>query len=355
MTMTTTPQTPKVVVQTPLPNIEKGENVILRIAYEALVMLDQTKAPKIHFPYQAIICWGSTPKIFQFRLFGSYFNKPRDETIVVTLGTRSGPEVQARLLAHVKALMVDMDNSAVPKADFKVLTEELLRQRNAYFKSNPANQEAAPDDGFGGFGAGGGPAAQQLETIQQFASNRHFLAKQAVELLTILGADGEAAFERMELAVFFYEKLLNKGSFQLVLNQFSDPSDRENILHRLNLTPDHLQTEGEPERRSSKKMFARLTGISRPEQPGALSPQAGGVSLSPNCPEGLGGTGDVFRVPVPELEGPGSAAVGKPNEPNPIPRASVITLSSNRNTTPTPPAAPVGGQLQEPAATPASP
>eukprot|EP00968_Pinguiococcus_pyrenoidosus_P012296 scaffold1070_cov245-Pinguiococcus_pyrenoidosus.AAC.50 len=215
--------------------LEEGAELVLRIAYEALVFLDATaaKAPLQHFPYQAVVCWGSTSRIFQFKIFGSYFRRDRSDTLAVTVYTKEGVEIQNRLLQHVKVrtapwdklsrdppvLMDDMEASAVSKDDFKVLTTELLRLR-------AEKGRAQTSDGFGDE-----VATAQLELVRQFGHGRKFVAKQGVELLAVIGE--AAPFERIELAIFLYGRLLNPSSFQLLLNQFSDATDRRNILHRL--------------------------------------------------------------------------------------------------------------------------
>lgn len=45
----------------------------------------------------------------------------------------------------------------------------------------------------------------------------------------------EDTFEKLDVLCYLYELLLNKASFQLVMNHTSDPVERENLIHRLNL------------------------------------------------------------------------------------------------------------------------
>ena len=44
-----------------------------------------------------------------------------------------------------------------------------------------------------------------------------------------------APFEKYDLACLLHKKILNKTSFQLVVNTFEDVRDRENLIHRLKL------------------------------------------------------------------------------------------------------------------------
>lgn len=42
-------------------------------------------------------------------------------------------------------------------------------------------------------------------------------------------------FERLDLACLLYERVINKESFQLVINLFESVEDRNNLVHRLHL------------------------------------------------------------------------------------------------------------------------
>ena len=44
---------------------------------------------------------------------------------------------------------------------------------------------------------------------------------------------GLDAFDRMDFAVFLWDAILNRDSFQLILNVFEDRTDRENLIARL--------------------------------------------------------------------------------------------------------------------------
>ena len=71
------------------------------------------------------------------------------------------------------------------------------------------------------------------EIILRYSKTRAFLAKQAMDILVIVGP--HSPFEKYDLACLLYTKVLNKGSFQLVVNTFEDVNDRENLIHRLKL------------------------------------------------------------------------------------------------------------------------
>ena len=61
--------------------------------------------------------------------------------------------------------------------------------------------------------------------------SRAFTSHQAVQVLQSIEHD----FEKIETAAVIYDKLINKNSFQLVLNEFSNKADRENLCVRLHI------------------------------------------------------------------------------------------------------------------------
>ena len=61
--------------------------------------------------------------------------------------------------------------------------------------------------------------------------SRPFTAHQAVQVVQSVEDD----FVRFETAVAIYDRLLNKNSFQLVLNEFDNKADRENLCLRLHI------------------------------------------------------------------------------------------------------------------------
>jgi len=46
----------------------------------------------------------------------------------------------------------------------------------------------------------------------------------------------KAPFDKLDVAVLVYDRLMEKDSFQLILNQFDHLTDRENILLRLGIS-----------------------------------------------------------------------------------------------------------------------
>jgi len=44
-----------------------------------------------------------------------------------------------------------------------------------------------------------------------------------------------APFDKFELACLLYDRIINKESFQLLVNTFEDPIERDNLIHRLKL------------------------------------------------------------------------------------------------------------------------
>jgi len=72
--------------------------------------------------------------------------------------------------------------------------------------------------------------------VDQFSSTgRMFLAKQGMELMQLVAP--LAPFEKHDLAILLYNRILNKDSYQLIINVFPDKVDRDNLIHRLGLKP----------------------------------------------------------------------------------------------------------------------
>jgi hypothetical protein len=63
-----------------------------------------------------------------------------------------------------------------------------------------------------------------------------FLAKQGMELMQLVAP--LAPFEKHDLAILLYNRILNKDSYQLIINVFPDKVDRDNLIHRLGLKPE---------------------------------------------------------------------------------------------------------------------
>ena len=105
---------------------------ILRLSYESLDILEiATSLPIIQYPYQSIICWGSSPKIFQFNAFpnASNLNCDKKEPIKIVVNTTQGKIIDSSTMKQIRALMADMETRAVSK-------EEFLTLRRLIFDSN---------------------------------------------------------------------------------------------------------------------------------------------------------------------------------------------------------------------------
>ena len=105
--------------------------------------------------------------------------------------------------------MADMEKQAVSKDDFKALVTSLHEL-----------EAGCPE---------------WMDMVKQFCEGRVYIANQGSKLLQELGPECE--FEKIELACFLYGHILNKDSFQLLLNEFGDSEARENVLHRLGIAP----------------------------------------------------------------------------------------------------------------------
>ncbi len=70
-----------------------------------------------------------------------------------------------------------------------------------------------------------------LSDIRTVALTKAFDAKQASKLVEAVGSI--SPFDQVEVAVMLYDSLINKDSFNLVLEVFPEAADRDNICHRL--------------------------------------------------------------------------------------------------------------------------
>lgn len=189
------------------------ENFRLRVSYESLdfIRLDND-TPIVQFPFQNIICWGSSRQNFQFKVFDfeNADDEKKDNGILISLKTTQGRMIEDATMSTVQKLMVDINQRAISKAEFAVVQNTLFDAQNQLRED-------------------------WRSVIEQFTSGgRLFLAKQGMELLLRVGS--VAPFEKFDLACLLYERIINKDSFQLLVNTFPDEIERDNLIHRLKLS-----------------------------------------------------------------------------------------------------------------------
>eukprot|EP01038_Epipyxis_sp_PR26KG_P011750 gene11750-15722_t len=212
------------------------ETFKLKVSYESLDFVRvEDESPIIQFPFQNIICWGSSQQNFQFKIFDfeklnsvtspmttrnskdnteteeeSATDPKIDNGILISLKTNQGRLIEDTTMSTVQKLMKDINQRAISKAEFHLLIENLFESDKQTLKEN------------------------WFEIIQQFtAGERCLLAKQGMDLLVRIGS--LAPFEKFDLACFLYDKIINKDSFQLLVNTFDDVIEKENLIHRLKL------------------------------------------------------------------------------------------------------------------------
>jgi hypothetical protein len=185
----------------------------LRVSYESLDFIRQEDdTPLIQFPFQNIICWGSSRQNFQFKVFDfeNTIDKNVDNGILISLKTAQGRMIEDATMSTVQKLMVDINQRAISKAEFTALQSTLFDENNNLRED-------------------------WRTVIEQFTTTgRLFLAKQGMELLIRVGH--VAPFEKFDLACLLYERIINKDSFQLLVNTFPDEIERGNLIHRLKLS-----------------------------------------------------------------------------------------------------------------------
>jgi hypothetical protein len=231
----------------------------LLLAYESLDFVDEEGKTLVQFPYQVIISWGYTHTNFRFTLpakaVDSSTNSPlrtTPEPVTISVNTPRGvaQEIDSNIMKTVLKLMEDMKKISTVTAD-----EFLMLKQSIFVQPEP---EAEPEDIPKAIAIsdtdGNEPETPVVTpekkispveirtnelkeewymTITQFSLSRSFLAKQAMELIQLIGP--LAPFERMDLAEMLYDRILNKESFQLVVNAFDDLDERSNLTHRLKL------------------------------------------------------------------------------------------------------------------------
>lgn len=184
----------------------------LRVSYESLDFIRaEDDTPLVQFPFQTIICWGSSRQNFQFKVFDFENTDPdkKDSGILISLKSTQGRLIEDSTMSTVQKLMVDINQRAISKPEFAALQSTLFDENNALRED-------------------------WMTVINQFTTGgRLFLAKQGMELLIRIG--NVAPFEKFDLACLLYERIINKDSFQLLVNTFPDEQERDNLIHRLKL------------------------------------------------------------------------------------------------------------------------
>jgi len=252
----------------------------LLLGHESLDFTDYNNVPIVQFPYQVVISWGYSPNSFRFsvpaKAIDSNTTLPPNESVSICVRTRYGmaQAIDRDIMKTVLKLMDDMKKrSTVTTDEFHILKMSIFVQNyptppvaepeaeavvEPVEPVEPVEAEAeAETEGNMGVDSADAPAdpasapavaaavvpprehvltTDELHedwytTVTQFSISRVFLAKQAVELIQLVGP--LAPFERMDLAEMLYDRILNKESYQLVVNAFEDQGERDNLTHRL--------------------------------------------------------------------------------------------------------------------------
>jgi len=199
-----------------LKDVNLNEKYILRVGYEALVLLknDETKSPVTYFKYQDIISWGSTNKFFTFKVFGNAMQHHLPVSII--FGTPKGSEIEKITLKSVHSLMADMDRIAVTKTDFKMLRGILTGEKPEV--DEVVTSSPSIDKGSSGSGDGKDLGADEsepslpltgeefLNTVDQFALSRSYTVFQAVQLMELAMANPSLdSFDRMNFTLTLWK------------------------------------------------------------------------------------------------------------------------------------------------------
>mmetsp|Transcript_22998 Transcript_22998/g.22161 ORF Transcript_22998/g.22161 Transcript_22998/m.22161 type:complete len:358 (-) Transcript_22998:466-1539(-) len=131
------------------------------------------------------------------------------DDIIVKIKTVQAMAIEEATMAAVRKLMNTIEKSGMPKIEFDSLIENLIDTSDSSVKSN------------------------WRELILESSQRKAFMAKQAIDL--VMHVTPYLPFEKFDLACLVYTRMLNKDSFQLIVNSFQDVKDRENLVYRLKL------------------------------------------------------------------------------------------------------------------------
>lgn len=181
--------------------------LILRVDGESLTILNaENNMPLRHFAYYTILSWGSSPETFQWKVFNRPDLPPGSErnrnTKTFGIHTKKGLELEKVVLKYVKILMADMAKRGISDDTFKGILGQISMD-------------------------------QRAAAIRDVPSHNAFTIHQCVSLMRLV--EKICPFEKLDVAILLYDRMLNRDSFQLVVNCFDTIQDRENLCYRLKI------------------------------------------------------------------------------------------------------------------------
>jgi hypothetical protein len=115
----------------------KPESIILpdlfrlKISYESFDFVSlQSEIPIIQFPFQNVICWGSSVQNFQFKLFNFDDANTRANSILISLVTTQGRKIEDLTMAAIQSLMKVMETRAMSKQEFQNLLDTIFKSKD---------------------------------------------------------------------------------------------------------------------------------------------------------------------------------------------------------------------------------
>jgi hypothetical protein len=171
--------------------------------------------PLVQFPYQSVTSWGSTKDTFHFNLWtenqsdlidiASSSNNLKSSTIVLNT-LKQGKKIEDDIMNMVRKLMFEIEAKALSVIEFNSLLKLLFDESNQ-LRSN------------------------WKIIVNELTEIKKFTARQAVDLMNIL--EIRSSFEKFDVIIEIYPKLLHSESFQLVINSLEDEYDRQNLIYQL--------------------------------------------------------------------------------------------------------------------------
>lgn len=112
-------------------SIHLPETFRLKISYESFDFVSlHNETPIVQFPFQNVICWGSSVQNFQFKLFNFDEANTRANSILISLVTTQGRKIEDVTMSSVQSLMKVMESRAMSKQEFQNLIDTIFESKD---------------------------------------------------------------------------------------------------------------------------------------------------------------------------------------------------------------------------------
>lgn len=179
---------------------------ILKLCAECVEILEKkSKHLLCNIIYTDIESWTKSPGHFTLNLPAAVLGTTTVSKITVELSDAQCKTLQTTILQKINLLMDRMKEEGYTINDFAPVLATLLEE-NKILKS---------------------------DWIDLLGTEKKLTSFQALSVYKHLQSDYD--FDRMDSICHLYSLLLNKSTFQILVNALDSAEERENVLHRLNL------------------------------------------------------------------------------------------------------------------------